>query len=245
MQYILAAGNAGVVARVDPLTPAADQVRCTTPFGFSGNYALSEAIAGVSTSTLGSAANRNGATQFSLHGLWVRDNLANSRQWTAAGTSGPAEEALNGTLNPASDSQYGGIVVRVNAASNLRATTWNAMRSAILRMTGPSTGTWQVRLRDRLNNLIYTSPSHTGGVVEINTLDELTVLYPDGIPLMAQIEVYEPASSTVISGPEYPIERIWGGDEWSWDNPAPPGPSYPPGRLAHRKAGAARLLFKR
>jgi hypothetical protein len=237
------AGFMGVVARGNIVSPTANLLYCNMPVGQTAAYSIVERIASVNTATSGTTANRSESFP-TVHGLWARGTLADSRQTSSTGT-GSGDEAIDVALNVATIGQYGGVVNNSNFPSSTFWSSWAAMRSAILRITGPNLGTWQVRLRNAAGTLLYTSPSHTGGVVEINTLDEMTVLYSGSVPLMAQIEIYEPATLTVERGPEVPNETLWGGDQWSWDVYVPPTPSYPPGRLAHRKAGAQRLLLKR
>ncbi len=240
-------GAQGVVARMKNVSPADNFVAGQVPIlGTGGAYILRERFGGANIQQSASVPANRARNSDTVHGLWVRGNLATLRQTSAAGTSGPADSTLDLTgLNAGTTGLYGGIYYTRSGESQVTYAGWAAMRSAILRVYGPTTGTWQVRLRNAAGTLIYTSATHTAGVVDINTLTEMTVLYSATTitPLMAQIEIFEPATSTVLYGPAIPQERLWGGDVWG--TPPSPAPSYPSGRLAHRKAGAARLLFKR
>jgi hypothetical protein len=214
-------GFQGAVARLKIASPAADFVSADAPINQSATYRITERLAGTNVQqVLSATANRTLAGD-SRHGLWVRGNLATARQLSVAGT-GVDDSTLDLTgLDAGTNGLYGGVSCETGVVGNVTIMGWSAMRSAILRVVGPDAGTWQVRLRNATGTLLYTSPSHTAGVVDINTLTEMTVLYSTvGMsPVMAQIEIYEPATATVLHGPAIPKERLWGGDVWDFTVP--------------------------
>jgi hypothetical protein len=211
-------GSSGVMGRINSASPTQNYVASSVPFGFSGTYALTELLAGaIASQDVSVAANRT-ISAASLHSQWVRGLLATGRQTSVSGT-GPADSTLNlAALNAATTGQQAGVWSSTSNANTFTFQLFTVSRSAVITITGPNSGTWQVRLRNVSGTVIYTSASHTGGVVEINTQTELTTLYSSaGMPLMSQIEIFDPGTATVIRGPESPVGYVWGGDEWTWN----------------------------
>jgi hypothetical protein len=207
-------GLGGVVARL-PDSGANEMLvgrRGYVNSAANSNFALVETFA-ASSLQFTAAANSDERAP-GVVGLWVRDTLANGR---SVGLNRDDSLSLTG-LSSSLEGTYCGIFAnRVDGSNTLRFTAWAAMLSAIIRVEGPNSGTWVVRLRDSGGTLIYTSASHTAGVVAINTLTEMTVLYPLGMSAMAQIEIYDPIAEEVLMGPVIPEERLWGGDVWQYN----------------------------
>jgi hypothetical protein len=208
-------GGPGVVARQKSASPADDFVAANGPFGFAGNWNLYERASAATVQQDPTSANRSTAA-VSRHALWTRSTLANAFQESPTG-SGPAtiSQALTG-LAAGTNGTFAGVYFGSAAANASRWQSFALMRSAILRVEGPPTGSWVVRLRNAGGTVIYTSSAHSSGVVEINTLTELGTLYAGAVPLMAQIEIYDTGTASVLVSAVSPSEYLWGGDVWTY-----------------------------
>jgi hypothetical protein len=208
-------GFGGACARTDNASPQLDLILAGAPLGYSGTWGVAEILAGADINNSVSSTSNRTRTLPSQHILWARNNDATYRGISGGGT-GLADVTLSiAGLNAGTNGLYGGIYTGSSSSNVFDFEAWLAMRSAILRVEGPNSGTWVIRLRNSSGTLIYTSPTHSGGVVEINAQTEFSTLFSNGLPLMAQIEAYEPATLSVIAGPEVPSERLWGGDIWT------------------------------
>jgi hypothetical protein len=214
-------GAPGVRLRLKPSTFSDDFVNAGMPCGFAGNYSLGERSGGVSIQSQTSAANRStsGTARFYLT---TDGTLTKSRMTSASGSSGSSDitQTLVDPLDAGTDGSSASLDASSSSSNAFTYTSASITHTHLLRIEGPNTGSWVVRLRNAAGTLIYTSAGHTAGVVEIDCMTELLTLFTDmATPAMCQIEIYDPVGAAVVVGPEIPSERVWDGDVWEWDFP--------------------------
>lgn len=158
---------------------------------------------------------------------------------TAAGKRfGSAESALTGIALTA-PAYFGAMQFNnsINTSSYSDYSEFYACSGHKLSVSSLSLPTgWFIRVTDTGSAALATSAGAVGGVAEVD-------FYGSEIPMTTAIvlEVVDSATNVVLAS-AVPSETLWGGDSWSFDMAAS---GFPAARLAHRKAGAARLLLKR
>jgi hypothetical protein len=206
----------------------------------------------VSASTVVQASVESGALNINRRariGLWVRSTLATFRAILFRQNSGPSlvVENLTGLASPPPTA---GMAVLYGSTSSGLNQYWHGMAvmaSAEITMSGPTSGVaaWGLRVRDASGMVVAESGVNVAGVATLNTQTEMDAAYGRySISVMRSIEAYDTASGDTLSDRLEPEGGIWGGDAFAVAS-LPPSGGYPASRLAHRKAGAQRLLLKR
>jgi hypothetical protein len=155
---------------------------------------------------------------------------------TAAGKKfGTAEGALTGlTLVAAGGFGLMDFNNSINTSSYCDYSEFYACRGHLLSVVSDSDG-WYMRVKNAGGTVLATSANASGGSASIDIYgSELT------LPLLVTLEVLDVATDALLATVT-PTETLWGGDVWTLAFPS----DYPASRLAHRKAGAQRLLLKR
>jgi len=154
---------------------------------------------------------------------------------TAAGKKfATAESAITG-IGLTTAAQFGVMDFNnsINTSSYCDYSEFYACKSHLLSVTSSVDG-WYMRVKNVGGTVLATSANASSGSATIDLYSsELT------LPLLVTLEVLE-VGTNVLLATATPTETLWGGDVWTLAFPS----SYPESRLAHRKAGAARLLFK-
>jgi hypothetical protein len=182
-------------------------------------------------------------------GLWVRSTVATLRAILFRQNSGPSlvVENLTGLASPPPTA---GMALLYGSTSTGLNQYWDGMAvmtSAEITMSGPTAGVaaWGLRVRDASGMVVAESGANVAGVATLNTQTEMDAAYGRySISVMRSIEAYDTATGDTLSELITPAGGIWGGDTFTV-TALPPSGGFPAARLAHRKAGAARLLFKR
>jgi hypothetical protein len=210
-------------------------------------HQLEEHVAGttVQTSVESGATAVNRRNRFAL---WVRGTVATFRAIVVRQVSGPdvISETLTGLTSPAPTA---GMALNMGSPSTAIDSWWNGMAvmtSAEITMSGPATGVaaWGLRVRDASGMVIAESGVNVAGVATVDTQVIMDAAYGRySISTMRAVEAYDTATGDTLSDVLVPSGGVWGGDTFTVAS-LPPAGDDNRARLTHRKAGAARLLFR-
>ncbi len=123
----------------------------------------------------------------------------------------------------------------VSGSQTFEASAYYAMTSHLVRVEGDSGDNWIAYLLDSSGNEIAEA-TPVAGVALLDCIDWMIAM-----PEVHGLRVVETSTGNVLGDFSASVGRVWGGDVFVFTGDG----GYPASRLAHRKAGAQRLLLKR